>query len=180
MSLSSLFSFLPIIGFTLPRIRHSQWNWDVQTNEDPRLEPTPAPIGTTCRNTITGDLFTKVGPGHTDWRLLATEALFPILPGLITGDFFVTPAVLNQINAAQAGVVNANLPAAGSVPNGAWASLGVHPAAAALTLNINPSGGDTVNFTAGPLVTNFAGNQLTTTLISDGVSNWTEFGRVFS
>jgi hypothetical protein len=181
---SSFFAFLglsiPIFGFVLPRLRHSSWPWDIQTTVDPRVAPTPAPIGTSCRNTLTGDLFMKIGPGPTDWRLLSTEALFPVQPGLIVGDFAVTMAVINQIDATQAGTVNANLPAANSVPNGAWTILAVHPASGPLTaLNVNPDGADTINFTAGPLSFAFAGNQLTTILSSDGDSNWTEISRVY-
>ena len=178
--LSFLGLSIPIFGFTLPRLRHSQWNWDIQSDADPRIAPTPAPIGTSCRNTLTGDLFMKIGPGATDWRLLATDALFPVLPGLITGDFDVTIGVLNQIDGTQPGTVNANLPAANSVPNGAWTILGVHPESGALdTLNVNPDGADTINFTAGSLSFGFDGDQLTTTLVSDGVSNWTEIARVY-
>jgi len=181
---SGLLSFLglsiPIFGFTLPRLRHSSWPWDIQSDRDPRVAPTPAPIGTSCRNTITGDLFMKIGPGHTDWRLLATDALFPVQPGLITGDFDVTIGVLNQVDGSQAGTVNANLPAANSVPNGAWTIIGVHPESGPLSeLDINPDGTDTINFTAGPLSFGFDGNQLTTILVSDGVSNWTEISRTY-
>lgn len=184
MSLASsgLFSFLgfaiPIIGFTLPRLRHSAWPWEIQTDQDPTIALTPAPLGMTCRNTVTGALYMKVGPEDADWTLLNGYLVLP--SGLITGDFAVTPSTINQIDSTQTGTVNANLPAAESVPNGTWAILAVHPAAAGpLTLDINPNAGDTINFTAAALSFNFTGNQLSTTLVSDGNSNWTEIARVF-
>lgn len=177
-----VFTFLniaiPIFGFTLLRPRHSSWPWDMQASEDPRIDPTNAPIGTTCRNTLTGDLFVKVGPNDTDWRLLATDALFPIQSGLIDGNFAVTPGQINQVDSTQSGTVTAALPAANSVPNGAWAVVAVNPAATALTVDVSPNGTDTINFDAAALTFNLVNNRMSTTLVSDGVSNWTEIARV--
>lgn len=184
MSLASsgLLGFLgfavPIIGFTLPRLRHSAWPWDLQTDEDPTIAPSPAPIGTSIRDTLTGAHYMKVGPGNTDWNLLNGYPVLPLSP--LTGDFTVTTGFINAIENTQTGTVNANLPAAASVPNGFWAIVACHPAAPGpLTLDINPNPGDTINGTAAALSFTFSGNQLSTTLVSDGDSNWTEISRTF-
>lgn len=170
---------IPVLGFTLlGRPRRSGWNWDVQDNEDPRLLGVNAPIGTTSRNTLTGDVYVKVGPAATDWRLFATDALFPVQDGLIAGNFAVTPGEITQVNPAQAGTVTGQLPAAASVPNGAWAIVAVNPPAAALTVDILPSSGDTINFSGAALAFHLTSNRMSTTLVSDGASNWTEVARV--
>jgi hypothetical protein len=170
---------IPVLGFTLlGRPRRSGWGWDVQDVEDPRLLGVDAPIGTTCRNTLTGDVYVKVGSDSTDWRLFATDALFPVQAGLISSNFDVTPGEINQVNAAQSGTVSGQLPAAASVPNGAWAIVAVNPAAAALTIDILPSSPDTINFGAAALAFHLTNNRMSTTLVSDGVSNWTEVARL--
>lgn len=178
--LSFLSLGIPVIGFTLlGRPRRSGWGWDVQDIEDPRLVGVNAPIGTTCRNTLTGDIYVKVGTASTAWRLFATNALFPVQAGLINGNFAVAVGEINQVDPAQAGTVQGQLPAAASVPNGAWAIVAVNPAAAALTVDITPNSGDTINFGATALSFDLVNNRMSTTLVSDGVSNWTEVARVF-
>lgn len=85
--LSFLGLSIPIFGFTLPRLRHSSWTWDIQTNLDPRTFPTPAPIGTSCRDTSTGKLYMKTGPGPTDWTLLGSGGVDPTLIAYFYDDF---------------------------------------------------------------------------------------------
>jgi hypothetical protein len=179
--LSFLSFAIPVLGFTLlGRPRRSGWNWDVQDVEDPRVVGVNAPIGTTCRNTLTGDVYVKVGPAATDWQLFATEALFPVQAGLISVDFTVTIGEINQIASTTTPQINADLPAANSVPNGAWAIIAVNPPAASLVVNITPVGTDTINFGIPGALLQFSlvFNNLVTTLVSDGVSNWTEVARI--
>lgn len=63
--------------FTLPFLFRSGVPWEIQGESDPRVTPTPAPVGTTFRLLRTAQLFQKFGEGHTDWKLITGGAVFP-------------------------------------------------------------------------------------------------------
>ncbi len=51
--------------------------WNLSGTDDPTVTSTPAPIGAQYSNTLTGVLYTKTGPGDTDWTALGGGASFP-------------------------------------------------------------------------------------------------------
>jgi hypothetical protein len=81
--------------FTLPFLFRSGVPWEIQGEADPRVTPTPAPVGTTFRQIRTAQLYQKFGEGHLDWKLITGGSVFPYGSGadgplhITTGNTFV-------------------------------------------------------------------------------------------
>jgi hypothetical protein len=158
--------------------------WNLSGTDDPTSVATPAPIGAQYSHTQTGALYTKTGPGDTDWALIASSATaLPWLP-IVTfsgipfgGTFNAVAGRFNLVDAPSSGDCKAILPAAASVPNGTPIAFGNYPGldtgnSVAVDLILQP--GDTVNGqTTSPTSTfELDNSRAWLLLVSDGVSNW--------
>jgi hypothetical protein len=83
---------------------HSNWNWDLQGDDNPPVDGVAAPIGTTYRSTVDGSFWIKFGLGDFDWRSFggaATQYAFVYQPGGVAHDNVYTdwPTLITAMSA---------------------------------------------------------------------------------